>query len=215
MSAFITFEGPEGSGKTTVLQRVSDKLAQNYGLVTTREPGGVPTGEEIRKVVLESGTMDMRTEAMLFAASRREHLVEKVIPALENHKIVLCDRYIDSSFAYQGYARGIGIEEVKKLNDFAINGLYPDLTIYLDITAEVGRDRILKNQRNQNRLDKEDMAFHEKVIEGYHQVIEATPERFSVVDATRSIDEVVDETYEIILNFLKNYDIITRRGVLK
>ncbi|GGG98032.1 dTMP kinase [Staphylococcus pragensis] len=203
MSAFITFEGPEGSGKTTVLQRVSDKLAQNYELVTTREPGGVPTGEEIRKVVLESGTMDMRTEAMLFAASRREHLVEKVIPALENHKIVLCDRYIDSSFAYQGYARGIGIEEVKKLNDFAINGLYPDLTIYLDITAEVGRDRILKNQRNQNRLDKEDMAFHEKVIEGYHQVIEATPERFSVVDATRSIDEVVDETYEIILNFLK------------
>lgn len=203
MSAFITFEGPEGSGKTTVLQRVSDKLAQNYELVTTREPGGVPTGEEIRKVVLESGTMDMRTEAMLFAASRREHLVEKVIPALENHKIVLCDRYIDSSFAYQGYARGIGIEEVKKLNDFAINGLYPDLTIYLDITAEVGRDRILKNQRNQNRLDKEDMAFHEKVIEGYHQVIEATPERFSVVDATRSIDEVVDETYEIILNFFK------------
>ena len=88
--------------------------------------------------------MDIRTEAMLFAASRREHLVEKVVPALNDNKIVLCDRYIDSSLAYQGYARGIGIEEVKQLNDFAINGLYPDLTIYLDITAEVGRDRILK-----------------------------------------------------------------------
>lgn len=165
MSAFITFEGPEGSGKTTVLKRVAEKLAQAYDVIATREPGGVPTGEEIRKVVLEGDKMDIRTEAMLFAASRREHLVEKVMPALNENKIVLCDRYIDSSLAYQGHARGIGIEEVKKLNDFAINGLYPDLTIYLDITPEVGRNRILQNQRNQNRLDKEDMAFHEKVIE--------------------------------------------------
>ena len=200
MSAFITFEGPEGSGKTTVLQRVSEKLAQDYQLIATREPGGVPTGEEIRKVVLEGANMDIRTEAMLFVASRREHLVEKVVPALNDNKIVLCDRYIDSSLAYQGYARGIGIEEVKQLNDFAINGLYPDLTIYLDITAEVGRDRILKNQRDQNRLDKEDIAFHEKVIEGYRQIIQETP-RFAVVDATRNIDDVVNETYEIILNF--------------
>lgn len=201
MSAFITFEGPEGSGKTTVLQRVSEKLAQDYQLIATREPGGVPTGEEIRKVVLEGANMDIRTEAMLFVASRREHLVEKVVPALNDNKIVLCDRYIDSSLAYQGYARGIGIEEVKQLNDFAINGLYPDLTIYLDITAEVGRDRILKNQRDQNRLDKEDIAFHEKVIEGYRQIIQETPRRFAVVDATRNIDDVVNETYEIILNF--------------
>lgn len=203
MSAFITFEGPEGSGKTTVLQRVSEKLAQDYQLIATREPGGVPTGEEIRKVVLEGENMDIRTEAMLFAASRREHLVEKVVPALNDNKIVLCDRYIDSSLAYQGYARGIGIEEVKQLNDFAINGLYPNLTIYLDITAEVGRDRILKNQRDQNRLDKEDIAFHEKVIEGYRQIIQETSQRFAVVDATRNIDDVVNETYEIILNFLK------------
>ncbi|PNZ26969.1 thymidylate kinase [Staphylococcus petrasii] len=203
MSAFITFEGPEGSGKTTVLKRVAEKLAQKYDVIATREPGGVPTGEEIRKVVLEGDKMDIRTEAMLFAASRREHLVEKVIPALSEDKIVLCDRYIDSSLAYQGYARGIGIEEVKKLNDFAINGLYPDVTIYLDITPEVGRNRILQNQRDQNRLDKEDMAFHEKVIEGYHQVIDESPNRFKVVDATQSIEEVVTETYEIILNYLK------------
>lgn len=203
MSAFITFEGPEGSGKTTVLKRVAEKLAQEYDVIATREPGGVPTGEEIRKVVLEGENMDIRTEAMLFAASRREHLVEKVIPALSEDKIVLCDRYIDSSLAYQGYARGIGIEEVKKLNDFAINGLYPDVTIYLDITPEVGRNRILQNQRDQNRLDKEDMAFHEKVIEGYHQVIDESPNRFKVVDATQSIEEVVTETYEIILNYLK------------
>ena len=140
MSAFITFEGPEGSGKTTVLKAVAEKLAQHYDVISTREPGGVPTGEEIRKVVLEGNQMDIRTEAMLFAASRREHLVEKVMPALRNNQIVLCDRYIDSSLAYQGYARGIGIEEVKALNEFAINGLYPDLTIYLDVSAEVGRE---------------------------------------------------------------------------
>ena len=112
----------------------------------TREPGGVPTGEEIRKIVLEGNDMDIRTEAMLFAASRREHLVLKVIPALKEGKVVLCDRYIDSSLAYQGYARGIGVEEVRALNEFAINGLYPDLTIYLNVSAEVGANVLLKIQ---------------------------------------------------------------------
>lgn len=203
MSAFITFEGPEGSGKTTVLRKVFERLSNDYDVITTREPGGVRTGEAIREIVLEGDNMDIRTEAMLFAASRREHLVEKILPALDENKIVLCDRYIDSFLAYQGFARGIGISEVKQLNEFAINGRYPDLTIYLDITVEVGRDRILKNQRDQNRLDKEDLAFHEKVIEGYQHIIQETPERFAIVDATRNVDEVVTETYKIILNFLK------------
>lgn len=203
MSAFITFEGPEGSGKTTVLKAVAEKLAQHYDVISTREPGGVPTGEEIRKVVLEGNQMDIRTEAMLFAASRREHLVEKVMPALRNNQIVLCDRYIDSSLAYQGYARGIGIEEVKALNEFAINGLYPDLTIYLDVSAEVGRERILSNQRDQNRLDQEDIDFHEKVIEGYNQVIHNEPERFVQIDADQSIDKVVLAAYQSIIKYLK------------
>lgn len=204
MSAFITFEGPEGSGKTTALKKVYEKLIQDYPVIYTREPGGVPTGEEIRRVLLDGGNMDIRTEAMLFAASRREHLVEKVIPALERGEIVLCDRYIDSSLAYQGYARGIGIEEVKKLNEFAINGLYPDLTIYLDITAEIGQKRIMSNQRDQNRLDKEDLAFHHKVIEGYHKIIDENSVRFNKVDATQPLEQVVEETYRIILKFLKN-----------
>ena len=129
MAAFITFEGPEGSGKTTVLNQINKLLSENYNVISTREPGGVSTGEEIRNILLDGENIDIRTEALLFAASRREHLVEKVIPALKNNKVVLCDRYIDSSLAYQGYARGIGIEEVKKINEFAINGLYPDLTI--------------------------------------------------------------------------------------
>lgn len=204
MDAFITFEGPEGSGKTTVLNQINKLLSENYNVISTREPGGVSTGEEIRNILLDGENIDIRTEALLFAASRREHLVEKVIPALKNNKVVLCDRYIDSSLAYQGYARGIGIEEVKKINEFAINGLYPDLTIYLDIDAEVGRERILKNQRSQNRLDKETLTFHQKVIEGYKTLIKTNPERFKVVDATQSIESVVSDTYEIILSYLKN-----------
>ncbi|MBF9305051.1 dTMP kinase [Staphylococcus epidermidis] len=204
MAAFITFEGPEGSGKTTVLNQINKLLSENYNVISTREPGGVSMGEEIRNILLDGENIDIRTEALLFAASRREHLVEKVIPALKNNKVVLCDRYIDSSLAYQGHARGIGIEEVKKINEFAINGLYPDLTIYLDIDAEVGRERILKNQRSQNRLDKETLTFHQKVIEGYKTLIKTNPERFKVVDATQNIESVVSDTYEIILSYLKN-----------
>ena len=202
MAAFITFEGPEGSGKTTVLNQINKLLSENYNVISTREPGGVSTGEEIRNILLDGENIDIRTEALLFAASRREHLVEKVIPALKNNKVVLCDRYIDSSLAYQGHARGIGIEEVKKINEFAINGLYPDLTIYFD--AEVGRERILKNQRSQNRLDKETLTFHQKVIEGYKTLIKTNPERFKVIDATQNIESVVSDTYEIILSYLKN-----------
>lgn len=203
MSAFITFEGPEGSGKTTVIQQVAEKLKNEYNIILTREPGGVKTGEQIREVLLEGDTMDDRTEALLFAASRREHLVGKVIPALNTGKVVLCDRYIDSSLAYQGYARGIGIEVVKSINEFAINGLYPDITIYLDVSVEVGRERILKNQRDQNRLDQEDVKFHEKVVEGYKKIIHNESERFIVINANQSIDKVVNTTYESITKYLE------------
>jgi dTMP kinase len=203
MSAFITFEGPEGSGKTTVLQQVASKLQGEFETIVTREPGGVNTGEQIREILLEGGEMDERTEALLFAASRREHLVGKVIPSLDQGKVVLCDRYIDSSLAYQGYARGIGVEEVKAINEFAINGLYPDLTIYLDVSVAVGRQRIVSNLREQNRLDQEDVAFHEKVVEGYHKVIDSDASRFVVIDANQNIDDVVDATYKSILKFLE------------
>ncbi|MDU9419292.1 dTMP kinase [Staphylococcus lloydii] len=203
MSAFITFEGPEGSGKTTVLQQVASKLQGKFETIVTREPGGVTTGEQIREILLEGGDMDERTEALLFAASRREHLVGKVIPSLDQGKVVLCDRYIDSSLAYQGYARGIGVEEVKAINEFAINGLYPDLTIYLDVSVEVGRQRIVSNLRQQNRLDQEDVAFHEKVVEGYHKVIDSDSSRFVVIDANQNVEEVVDATYKSILKYLE------------
>lgn len=203
MSAFITFEGPEGSGKTTIMQAVADKLQQDYKIVMTREPGGVKTGEKIRELLLDGDAMDERTEALLFAASRREHLVGKVIPALENGNIVLCDRYIDSSLAYQGYARGIGITEVKSINEFAIDNMYPDVTIYLDVSVEVGRQRIVENQRVQNRLDLESVNFHEKVVEGYKKIIHNESERFIIIDAEKSIDEVVNDTYNSIIKYLE------------
>lgn len=202
MSVFITFEGPEGSGKTTVLQRVAERLSQDYDVLKTREPGGVPAAEQIREILLEGEAVDERTEALLFAASRREHLVEKVLPALKEDKVVLCDRYIDSSLAYQGFARGIGVEEVRAINEFAINGLYPDLTIYLDITAETGRERIESNARNMNRLDHESIAFHQRVIKGYYDLIDREPNRFKVIDANQKLEAVVEDTYTAIKEFL-------------
>lgn len=198
MSLFITIEGPEGSGKTTVVQAVSKQLAQHYDVMTTREPGGVQTAETIRQILLDGETMDARTEALLFAAARREHLVAKVLPALAQGKLVICDRFIDSSLAYQGYARQIGVKEVQTINDFAIEGRYPDLTIYLDIPAEVGRARIESNRRAQNRLDKESVAFHERVVEGYQQLIAQDPQRFAVINANQPIEQVVAATLKAI-----------------
>ncbi|MCY1591284.1 dTMP kinase [Staphylococcus pettenkoferi] len=204
MSKFITFEGPEGSGKTTVIREITQRLeSEGWEVVVTREPGGVKTGEDIRKILLEGEAIDDRSEALLFAASRREHLVNKVLPALREGKVVLCDRYIDSSLAYQGYARGIGVEEVCSINEFAINGLYPDLTLYLDIRASVGIQRINDNQRTQNRLDREKLDFHEKVVEGYRQIIHNEPNRFAVINAEQSIEEVVNSAYESIIKYLE------------
>ncbi|MCY1565751.1 dTMP kinase [Staphylococcus pettenkoferi] len=204
MSKFITFEGPEGSGKTTVLHEIAQRLeSEGWEVIVTREPGGVKTGEDIRKILLEGEAIDDRSEALLFAASRREHLVNKVLPSLRDGKIVLCDRYIDSSLAYQGYARGIGVEEVRSINEFAINGLYPDLTLYLDIRAAVGIQRINDNQRAQNRLDQEKLDFHEKVVEGYRQIIHNEPNRFAVINAEQSIEEVVNSAYESIIKYLE------------
>lgn len=198
MALFISIEGPEGSGKTTVLKAVVEQLSKDYDVIATREPGGVKTAEAIRNILLEGDTMDARTEALLFAAARREHLVEKVLPALNKGTTVICDRFIDSSLAYQGFAREIGVNAIETINAFAIEGHYPDVTLYLDIPAEVGRSRILQNQREQNRLDKEDEAFHARVIEGYQKLIQAHPKRYEVIDATQSIENVVAEVMTVI-----------------
>ena len=170
---FITFEGCEGSGKSTILDMVYLELL-NRGIkcIKTREPGGSQISEQIRNVILNINNtkMESRTEALLYAASRRQHLMEIVVPKLEEGYVVLCDRYIDSSLAYQGYARGIGIKEVLDINSFAISGLFPDLTLFFDVRPSVGLARIKSNNREINRLDKEAIDFHTNVYEGYKMV---------------------------------------------
>lgn len=193
---FITFEGGEGAGKSTAIKRIVARLEEEgYEIVLTREPGGTPIAEEIRNVILDrkNTNMDPRTEALLYAASRRQHLVEKVIPALKAGKLVLCDRFLDSSLAYQGGARGLGIENVYNMNLFATEGMLPDLTILFDIEPELGLERIAANsQREVNRLDVEKMAFHKAVRQGFHDLAEKFPERFFIVDASKTPDEVFE-----------------------
>ncbi|WP_438497470.1 dTMP kinase [Paenibacillus sp. IHBB 3054] len=191
---FITLEGGDGSGKTTVLGRVAAYL-QNHSMPyrITREPGGIEIAEKIRSIILDPAhtAMDSRTEALLYAAARSQHLAEVVEPALKDGITVLCDRFVDSSLVYQGYARGLGIEEVWSINRFAIGSRMPDLTFYLDVDPEVGLSRIAANQeREVNRLDLENLAFHQKVREGYQLVIASDPQRIVVLDANRPIHMV-------------------------
>lgn len=197
---FITFEGPDGSGKTTVCSEVFAKLKEDgYDVIHTREPGGIEIAEKIRKIILDPSNTDMdeRTEALLYAASRRQHLVKKVLPALKEGKIVVCERFVDSSLAYQGYGRKIGFDEVLKINEFAIEGLFPDLTIYLDVDEKTGLKRI-ESRSFKDRLDLEDLEFHHLVHEGYEKVLEVFKDRIKVVDAARPLDEVIEKAYEII-----------------
>ena len=204
---FITFEGGEGAGKSTAIKRIVEKLtSEGYEIVLTREPGGTPIAEEIRNVILDkkNTAMDPRTEALLYAASRRQHLVEKVIPALKEGKLVLCDRFLDSSLAYQGGARGIGIDTVYNMNLFATEGMLPDLTILFDIKPEEGLARIAANsQREVNRLDVEKLTFHNKVRDSFHELAKQFPERFVIVDASKTPDEVFEDAYKAIEDRLK------------
>ena len=205
---FITFEGPDGSGKTTVSTAVYQRLKEEgLDVIYTREPGGIDIAEQIRKVILDPANtaMDYRTEALLYAASRRQHLVEKVIPALEAGKIVICDRFVDSSLVYQGVARGLGIEEVYRINRFAIDDYMPEKTIYLQVDAETGLSR-LGNREFKDRLDQEQLSFHQMVENGYHKIIEMFPERFVIVDATKKTEEVIEDAYNAVKKQLEKED---------
>lgn len=194
---FITVEGPEGAGKTTIIDMLASNLAkEGYQVLQTREPGGIEIAEQIRSVILDKKNtkMDPRTEALLYAAARRQHLAEKVKPALDEGYIILCDRFIDSSLAYQGYARGLGIEEVYSINSFAIEGMMPELTLYFDIDPEAGLDRINQHKgREVNRLDLEKLGFHHKVREGYLKLMELYPERIFKIDASKPLEEVYQQ----------------------
>lgn len=204
---FIVFEGGDGSGKSTTLERIYDFLVDNgIECIKTREPGGIKISEDIRKIILDTKNteMDGKTEALLYAAARRQHLVERVIPELEKGKIVLCDRFIYSSLAYQGHARGIPVEEIFQINKFAIGEYMPDINIFFDVSPEIGLSRIEKNKdREVNRLDLEKIDFHNRVREGYYKLIEANRDEFEIVNAENSIDEVFNETKDIIMKCIK------------
>lgn len=198
---FITFEGTEGSGKTSVIKEVKKHYEDlGYQVMVTREPGGIAISEKIRDILLnkENTEMDPRTEALLFAASRRQHLIEKIKPALENGMIVLCDRFVDSSLVYQGYARNIGIEEVYNINYFAIEGTLPDLTIFVNVRPEVGLKRVFQTpNREVNRLDLEDMSFHKMIYQGYLELMEKYP-RIQMVNGEQEISKVTLEAINLI-----------------
>lgn len=204
---FITLEGPEGAGKTTIIDMLLTYYQeQEKQIIKTREPGGIPISEKIRSIILDPKhtEMDARTEALLYAAARRQHLVEKVIPALNNGSIILCDRFIDSSLAYQGYARGIDMDEIWEINQFAIGNVMPELTIYFDLDPRVGLARINNTtDREINRLDLEKIEFHELVQEGYYKVIDKFSDRIRKVDASKPLEQVFQDTIAIIDQYLK------------
>ena len=199
---FISLEGPEGAGKTSVLEALLPQLKEmGYELLTTREPGGVAISEKIREVILDKShtQMDSKTELLLYIASRRQHLAEKVLPALERGTWVLQDRFIDSSVAYQGYGRGLAVDDVEWLNQFATDGLKPDLTLYFDIDVKEGLARIARDQeREVNRLDLEGLDLHERVRQGYLAILEKEPERVVKIDASQPLEQVVADSLAVI-----------------
>ncbi|MFA6829092.1 MAG: dTMP kinase [Bacilli bacterium] len=202
---FITFEGCDGCGKTTAIRKVDEILTKNQiEHVLSREPGGSKIAEQIRGIILDKNNTeeDSRTEALLYAASRRQHLVEVIKPALENGTLVICDRYIDSSLAYQGYARGLGIDNVMSINAFAIENTMPDLTFFLDLTPEEGLARIQGRNRDSDRLDNEKLSFHKKVYEGYKIINEKYSSRIFSIDARQTPDEIANEIASVIFKKL-------------
>ena len=199
---FIAIEGPDGSGKTSIIQVLRQKLEQDgLEVVTTREPGGSPIAEQIRQVILdvENHAMDVRTEALLYAASRRQHLVETILPNVQAGKLVISDRFVMSSLAYQGMARGIGLDPVWAINQFAIDGQMPDLTLLVDVPAEVGLERIqaAKGQRQYDRLDRESLAFHQRVRQTYLDLAQDWAD-LEILDGQKSIEAVSQECYDIL-----------------
>lgn len=203
---FFTFEGGEGSGKTTAIERVADYLeSSGYEVVVTREPGGSEVAEEIRQMLLKDREikMDPMTEAILFVAARNEHLMKTVIPALKMGKIVLMDRYVDSSLTYQGVARGLGIDNIWQLNAPIVERCMPTQTFLLDLDPRIGLDRIVLNNRDMNHLDRESFEFHEKIRQGYHAVAERFKDRITIIDANRSETEVFMQIESVIFQILR------------
>ncbi len=204
---FITFEGPDGCGKSSVIKVIKEKLEKdNYDVVVTREPGGSPIAEQIRKVILDvnNNGMDYMTECMLYAACRAQHLKDIVIPSLKENKIVICDRFVDSSYVYQGVVRGLGMDRVIKINELVVKDHMPDLTICIDLESEKCLERINKNNREKDRLDNEGLEFHKKVRNTYLELCEMFKDRIVKINGDQTLENVANDAYKVITNFLNN-----------
>jgi len=201
---FITFEGPEGSGKTLQLARLVDYLEEyNFPVLATREPGGTTIGEQIREVLhkLENTKMHPRTELLLYQASRAQHVEQVILPNLEQGKIVLCDRYADSTLAYQGYGHQLDLDQLSRLINFATGGLKPDMTLLLDVDAEEGLKR--RQQGGEwNRLDAYELEFHQRVRKGYLELAQQEPERWVKIDAGKPPEEVQRAIRQVVMQRL-------------
>lgn len=203
---FITFEGPEGSGKSSQLPALAEFLeARGFQVVRTREPGGTKIGDQIREVLvrMENTELHPRTEILLFLAARAQLVEELIIPSLEEGKVVLCDRYGDSTLAYQGYGHGLEMDRLRSMLQFATAGLKPDLTILLDVDVLKGLKR-KKAKDEWNRLDAFELSFHERVREGYHELAAQEPDRWRIVDASESAECVQNEIRKLVLQTLEN-----------
>lgn len=199
----ISLEGGEGSGKSTQIELLSDKLqGLGYQVVKTKEPGGTLIGKKIRRLLLDpvNTEMDARTEFLLYAADRAQHINEKIKPVLKEGKIVLTDRYVDSNLAYQGYGRGLEKKILRQINEWVVGDYWPDLTIILDIEVEKGikRARDLSPEKMGDRLEQEVIDFYQCVREGYLEMAAAEPERFVLLDADKSPQEVNDEIFAAV-----------------
>ncbi len=197
---FITFEGTEGSGKTTQLRRLAERLPD---AVVTKEPGGTPTADRIRSILLEtSSTIDPVAEVLLFAASRRQNVVEVIKPALEAGRVVLCDRYTDATLAYQGFGRRLDLDRLRWLNDWATMSLQPDITLLFDLPEEAGLSRARRRNNvapvDEGRFESENLRFHRRVREGYLSLAAAEPRRYGVIDAGGTEDEVFARMIELL-----------------
>lgn len=189
---FITFEGPDGAGKTTQVQAFTGYLLeQGYDVLVTREPGGTTISDKIRGLILDPThtEMDDSTEVLLYAASRAQHVREKVLPALAQGKVVVCDRFVDASIAYQGFGLGLPVHRIKEINDFATGGLVPDRTYLLDIPVAIGRSR-LDARAGLDRIEQKESGYHERVRDGFMEIASENPTRICLIDANRSVEEV-------------------------
>lgn len=202
---FITFEGPDGAGKTTQMKLAGERLAdRGYRIIYTREPGGTPISEKIRQILLDPANSEMnyKTEALLYAAARAQHVEQLIRPEVKSGKVVLCDRFTDSTMAYQGFGRGINSELLRLVNDMAVGDMIPDLTVILDLNPEAGLNRITDTRSGQgagkDRIERENLDFHCRVRDGFLNLAGENPQRYRVIPADRSIEEVAGDVWRCL-----------------